>query len=149
MPGERWHQRRRSSPPALAFFTMLAQPALHQIRPPGQTAPYAGDVILGDRLEDDAAKLVLEKAHLRSSFNAMLPAEFHRNDKLALGGKCSTYLFHILHCTKRSYIQRRRRVRRIGVLRVYLPFLSPSSRATLSSTPLMNCTDSGVENRRA
>src|SRR5271166_1334637 len=82
----------------LAFFTMFLFPEGEQIWPVLQKAHYAVDVLFGDGLEHDATKLVFQKPDFSTCLDLMLAAKLRRNHQLALGCKCSTYIFHALQC---------------------------------------------------
>ena len=78
-------------------MAMLLLPLREQIRPAGQAAHYTVDVVLGNGLKDNAAKLVFEELDLSASRDPVFAAKFRRNHQLALGGKSSTYLSYSLH----------------------------------------------------
>ena len=93
----RLHRTHTSSRFALALLAMLVAPFLEQIGSVGEAAHQAVDVVLSDGLQDNAAKLVFQKLDLGASGDPVFATQFRRNHKLALRGKCSTYLFHGLH----------------------------------------------------
>jgi hypothetical protein len=68
----------------LTFFAMLFFPESQQVWPVCQKAPDTIDVLHGERLEDDAAELILKNPNLRASFDLVLAAELRRDHKLAL-----------------------------------------------------------------
>src|SRR5271157_3866599 len=93
----RWHPTRSFSLLALAFLTVFLFPVGQQIGPLRETAHHAVNVISGDGLQDNAAKLVFQKLDLGASFNPVLAPEPGRHHKLALGRKCPTHFLHGLH----------------------------------------------------
>src|SRR5205807_7623766 len=95
----RWHRTHTSSRFALALLAMLVAPFLEQIWSVGEAAHHAVYVGLSDGLQNNAAKLVFQKLDLSAGGDPVFAAQFRRNHKLALRGKCSTYLFHDLHIT--------------------------------------------------
>src|SRR5271157_850996 len=93
----RWHRTRSFSLFAFAFLTVFLFPVGQQIGPLRETAHHAVNVIPGDRLEDNAAKLVFQELDSRASFNPVFAPEPGRHHKLPLRGKRTTHLLHGLH----------------------------------------------------
>ena len=80
--------------------------------------PDAVDIVVGDGLEDYAAELIFEDVNLRARFDLVLAAQFRRDYELALGGKSSTCVFHVLHYSigkMRGGARRQYALRRKGV----------------------------------
>lgn len=54
------------------------------------------NILIGYRLQNDAAKLVFEEFDSGPGLNAMFTAKLRRDDELAFGGECSTSFIHVL-----------------------------------------------------
>src|SRR5271157_5783453 len=92
-----WHRTRSFSLLAFAFLTVFLFPVGQQIGPLRETAHHAVNVISGDGLKDNAAKLIFQKLDLGASFNPVLAPQPGWHHKLALGRKCPTHFLHGLH----------------------------------------------------
>src|SRR5580704_1020312 len=73
---------------------MFLFPVRQQIWAFGQTAHYSVDIVFRDGLQDDAPELILQDFDSGAGLNPMLAAKLGRNYKLALGGKCGTFISH-------------------------------------------------------
>src|SRR5208283_1344544 len=93
----RWHRTRSSSLLALAFPAVFLFPVGQQIGPVRETAHHAVNVIAGDGLENNAAKLVFQKLDPGARFNPVFAPEPGWYHKLALGCKRPTHFLHGLH----------------------------------------------------
>src|SRR5437868_9203912 len=93
---------------ALAFFPVLPLPIGKQVWTIAQTSHDPVNVLLGDRLENNAAKVIFQKPYSRAGLNAVLAPQLCWNHKLALRGECSSWLSHVLHYSRgksqRTYV---------------------------------------------
>ena len=74
----------------LAFFATLNFPLCQQVWAIGEASLDSIHIVFRNRLENDPAKLILQKLDFRARFNAMLSAEVRRDHQLAFGGERST-----------------------------------------------------------
>src|SRR5271157_417911 len=79
-----WHRTRSFSLLAFAFLTVFLFPVGQQVGTLCETAHHAVNIISGDGLEDNAAKLIFQKPDLGASFNPVLAPQPGWHHKLAL-----------------------------------------------------------------
>src|SRR5213593_3300640 len=80
----RLHRTHTSSRFALALLAMLVAPFPEQLVSVGEADHHPRDVLLSDRLQDNAAKLVFQKLGLSTGGDSVVSAQFRRNHTLAI-----------------------------------------------------------------